>query len=61
MTDAQKEPYVARYQKAKEIDDAALLAWKESLDEDNDDAIKTLNKKMTRKRELKNRSNEEEE
>jgi len=58
MTDAQKEPYVARYQKAKEIDDAAMLAWKESLDEDNDDAIKVLNKKMTRKRELKNRSNQ---
>ena len=61
MTDAQKEPYVTRFQKAKEVDDAALLAWKENLTEDNDDAIKKLNKKITRKRALKNRSNEEEE
>lgn len=61
MTDAQKEPYVARFQKAKEVDDAALLAWKENLTEDNDDAIKKLNKKITRKRALTNRNNEEEE
>ena len=64
MTDAQKEPYVARFLKAKEVDDAALLAWKENLKEDHDDAVKEANMKFYTKKnkrlELRNRSNEEE-
>ena len=64
MTDAQKEPYVARFLKAKEVDDAALLAWKENLKEDHDDAVKEANMKFYKKKnkrlELRSRSNEEE-
>ena len=61
LTDAEKEPYVAKYEKAKEAHDAAMLAWKEKLDDDNADAIKGLNEKMNRKRKLKNRNTEVEE
>ena len=61
LTDAQKEPYAAKYEKAKEAHDAAMLAWKEKLDDENADAIKGLNNKMTRKRQLKSRSTEVEE
>jgi len=58
LTDEQKEPYQARYLKAKEADDAALLAWKEKLNDETADEIKDLNKKMNRKLKLKNRSQE---
>merc|ERR1719445_2616704 len=61
LTDAEKEPYAAKYEKAKEAHDAAMLAWKEKLDDENADAIKGLNNKMYRKRQLKNRSKEVEE
>ena len=42
----------------KEADDAALLAWKEKLNDETADEIKDLNKKMNRKLKLKNRSQE---
>ena len=61
LTDAEKEPYVAKYEKAKEAHDAAMLAWKEKLEDENADAIKGLNEKMNRKRKLKNRITEVEE
>jgi len=61
LTDAEKEPYAAKYEKAKEAHDAAMLAWKEKLDDENADAIKDLNNKMYRKLQLKNRRTEVEE
>lgn len=60
LSDAEKEPFVARYQKAKEADDAAILAWKEKVKEENEEDIAKLNAKVNRKRQLKNRGKGEE-
>ena len=61
LSDAEKEPIMERYQKAKEADDAAILAWKEKVMEENEDDIAKLNAKVSRKRQLKKRSKGEEE
>ena len=61
LRDAEKEPFVARYQKTKEADDAVILAWKEKVKEENEEDIAKLNAKVKRKRQLKNRGKGEEE
>ena len=61
LSDAEKEPFIERYQKAKEADDAKILAWKEKVTEENEEDIAKLNAKVSMKRQLKNRQKGEEE
>lgn len=63
LSEAQKEPYVLRFNKFKEEYDAELNAWKEKMatNEENKENIQKLNAKVNRKRKLKSKDKNVEE
>ena len=63
LSDEKKEPYVAKYMKAKEVYDAELNAWKEKMakNEETTKTIEQLNAKVNRKRKQKTKKEEAEE
>jgi len=60
LSEEKKEPYVAKYIKAKEVYDAEINAWKEKMatNEENAKSIQTLNAKVNRKRKQKTKNQE---
>lgn len=61
LSEAQKEPYLLRFNKLKEQYDAELNAWKEKMatNEENAENIQKLKAKVNRKRKNKSKSVEE--
>lgn len=63
LSEAQKEPYVSRFNTMKEQYDAELTAWKEKMatNEENAENIQKLNAKVNKKRKLKTKDKNVEE
>ena len=63
LSDEQKEPYVERFNQSKEVYKREYEVWKEEMDknEEGTEQILKVNKKVARKRMLKNQNIEMEE